>query len=330
MGTYCGCAIIDESTVGVVEYLGKYDRIIYPGCNFINCFLESVSHRPSLRLESTNVQIETVTSESLSITVTIGIQYQIDCGNISVNRNDDVSIELSERDEKSGLLKNTKRVSYQNPSVPMPSYADSIYKATYSTRDPLAQISQFINSYFRTISCNHTMKELFNSKNKLANELELYLNKEMNKYGYVIHRALIIDIDPPAQVKQTMNLVLESQNKRDAMVNAAKAEKETMILKAEGLAETRRLEGEGLALQRRALADGLKHSVTHLCGKEAELDPNELTKTIITMQYIDMLNQAAANKGNTFIMQCYPTGGTGLEEQVRSALLSVKDTPKDV
>jgi regulator of protease activity HflC (stomatin/prohibitin superfamily) len=179
------------------------------------------------------------------------------------------------------------------------------------------------------------MSELFESKNKLSNDLQTYINEEINQYGYFIKKALIMDIDPPDSVKQTMNLVLESQRKREAavttataereaMILKAQAEKETMILRAQANAETRRLEGEGLAAQRQALMNGLKASMNTLCDKDVQLDPNELTNTILTMQYIDMLSQAANNKNNTFIMQCHPNGVNSIEDQVRIANLSSK------
>jgi regulator of protease activity HflC (stomatin/prohibitin superfamily) len=105
------------------------------------------------------------------------------------------------------------------------------------------------------------MKELFLSKQKLSGELLTLLNKEMNPYGFIILNAIILDIEPPKEVKETMNMVLSSQNKREAMINQAKAEKEAAILKAEGLCETRRLEGLGLASQRQSLVNGLKESI---------------------------------------------------------------------
>jgi len=325
MGSYLGCAIIKESTVGMIENFGKFDRIVYPGCNCINCFTEKLAYTPSLKVETSNIKIETVTKESLSVTITVGIQYKINNENIELVDNLEFrkdEVQLDNLSEKSNLLTNKKYGGYQNSNV-IHSILDSpIYKATYLTKSPISQISQFINSYFRTISCNHTMKDLFNSKNKLSNELEQILNKEMNKFGYIICKALIIDIDPPDSVKQTMNLVLASQNKRDAMLNDAEAQKAAAILHAEGIAETRRLEGIGLSQQRQALVDGLKQSVNGLCGEQAKLDPNELTSTIITMQYIDMLNTAATSGKNTFILQCNPGAASNVEDQVRTAILS--------
>ena len=31
------CTVIRESNIGVVESFGKYDRMIEPGCNYLNC-----------------------------------------------------------------------------------------------------------------------------------------------------------------------------------------------------------------------------------------------------------------------------------------------------
>ncbi len=328
MGVCLGCAIIDESTVGLIENFGRFDRIIYPGCNFINCITESIAHKQSLQLTTTNIKIETVTKESLSVVITVGIQYKINNENINVLHNLEVDgdeIHLEHLGENSNLLHNNRKQykSYQNSNAIESILDNPIYKATYLTKSPEKQMDQFINAYFRTISCNHTMKELFNSKNKLSNELEQILNKEMNKFGFIICKALIVDIDPPDSVKQTMNLVLTSQNKREAMLNEAQAEKATMILRSEGIAETRRLEGIGLAQQRQALVDGLKQSVTGMCGEQAKIDPHEFTSTIITMQYIDMLHNAATSGKNTFILQCSPNAGTNIEDQVRNAILSV-------
>lgn len=153
--------------------------------------------------------------------------------------------------------------------------------------------------------------------------MEDILNREMIKYGYIIVRVLITDIDPPQHVKESMNQVLESQNKRDAMINQAEAEKKTTILRAEAISEQRRLEGEGLAKQRAALADGLKATLENISG-ESHIDVNTLTPTILTMQYFDMLNNAATRGNNTFILNCNPSAVGDIESQMRNALLTTK------
>ena len=322
MGSCLGCVVIDESNVGVVEVFGKYDRMVYPGFHFLNCFTENVPYRVSLRLKTKNIKIETVTKESLSVVITIGIQYKVNDENINGN---DVELEQTEHSKllSKSYQNNTFNTNNAN-NANNTNNANGIYRSVYSTSNHEEQIIQFTDAYFRDIGCNHTMKELFMSKNKLSDELTNLLNKEMKRFGYIIHRALIMDIDPPNNIKETMNLVLASQNKRDALINEAEAHKRASILKAEGDCEVRRLEGVGLSLQRQALVDGLKQSIHGLCG-EVNLDSTNLTSTIISMQYIDMLNNAATNGKNTFILPSGPSAAVNIEEQMRNAILSTKN-----
>ena len=83
-----GCTSIKESEVASVERFGKYDRIIGSGCHFYNCCTESVRHHTSLRLQSSNLTLETVTKESLSITIKVGIQYKVNDENLKFDSNE--------------------------------------------------------------------------------------------------------------------------------------------------------------------------------------------------------------------------------------------------
>jgi regulator of protease activity HflC (stomatin/prohibitin superfamily) len=354
MGNCLCCVVIDEASVGVVETLGKYDRIFDSGFHCINCFFDKVTYRPSLRLETFDTCIETITKDRISVTIKIGVQYKINNENITpptihpkqieyrLKPKEDNDIELSSYSEKSKkvrrlsnndisetsllMLDNQRQnhgLSYQNAIVPMPSTdTNAIYQAVYKTRNPTGQMIQFIEAYFRGISCNYTMNDLFISKNNFSDELTSILNREMHPYGYIIFKALITDIDPPVGVKKAMNLVSESVNKREAIINNAEAEKSAKILRAEADSEVRRLEGEGLAKQRQALVEGLKQSVTGVCGDSVHMDPQQLTSTIVAMQYIDMIDRVGAQGKHTFIFSSAPNAAKTIEEQVRMAILS--------
>lgn len=351
-------AVIEESNVGIVENLGQFNRLLQPGCHVLNCITEKVKSQASLSLKTMNIKIETVTKDQLSVTILIGIQYMINVDNImppssyntsssslprTLNKSevplDDTIYELKQLkyNEKSRLTSDTSTTTvyhgrgstYQNASILEPSY-DAVYKSSYLTHNHVQQISQFVNSYFRSIGRDYTMEELFKSQNVLSNGLNDLLNTEMYKYGYYVHRVLITDIDPPDNVKATMNMVKESENKRDAMLNDAEAKKKAAILHAEGLAKTRELEGIGIAKQRLAMVNGLKDSVSNMCGQEVQMDSEQLTEIILKMQQIEMLNTAAQTGKNTFIVYCNtPSNGMNsvksTEEQVRDAILSTKE-----
>ena len=297
------CTIIPESKVGVVEYFGKYDRMLYPGFHFLNCCTDNISHIASLQLQIFDVNVETVTKDNVSINIKVAIQGKVNVDALrcdseisekSIKRKKDMNIEL---DEKTTLLSSTSIKNYQNYHNNVEnniiSGEQAIYKSVYASRDTNGQISQLIKCFFRGLCIDYTMKELFVSKNVLSDKLTLFLNEEMYQYGFYIHKALIPDIDPPQEVKDAMNLCLKSQNLRETKINEANAEKTAAILKAEGNSEVRRLEGEGLAKQRKALVGCLKDSVASVCGKDMILNPTELTSTILNIfdyiKYIDAI-----------------------------------------
>lgn len=320
-----GCIVISEATIGAVEYLGKFSEIIEPGFHCLIPCVESLHSVKQTNMQILNTTVETITSESLAIKITVGIQYKIieNESEISIysknntrNNDDNELLHVSQSDKSYKTFSPYQQTDNNN--------IDYKYNAIYLTANPQLQIQQHIETVFREISCGYTMKELFLSKSKVSEHLTMRLNKEMNKFGYMIYRVLIQDIDPPNEVKHTMNLVLSSQNKRDAMINEAEAKKKAAILEAEGMCEVRRLEGVGLANQRKALAEGLAQSISSFGNDPATLNTNELTNIIIKMQQIEMLHTAAHNGKNTFIVTSPDVGSNDLESKMRNALLSVK------
>ena len=371
MGNFLCCAVVPESTVGAIETLGKYDRIVHPGFHCINCCVESVTHRTSLRLGTFSKKLETVTKDRISVTIMVGVQYKVNHENIMpIGASEIQSKKISPAQRKSKYLvdddmpmaideirlemspvrsrsidslevlgessklmgkrevTSVTRGSYQSTHSLPPSYSPvgttdtSIYKAIYLTSNPIGQMEQFIEAYFRGISCDYTMNELFVSKSELSDNLTSILNKEMNPYGYIIHRALISDIDPPKSVKEAMNLVSESVNQRAAKINQAEADKAAAILRAEANADIRRLEGEGIAKQREAIAQGFRNSVG--IKDDDAIDSLKLMSVMLTTQYMDMLDKIGATGKNTIIMSAAPNAAQTIEEQMRMAILSTK------
>lgn len=350
MGNCLCCAIVGESSLGVVEELGKFSRILDPGFYCINCCFESVAHRPSLMLQQFTTNVETLTKDRISVTIKVGIQYKINYENIvpkklyyesNDNNNDNNDDNEKSCDPISTVNKSKSKsnkninanestlllepISYQSSNIHSSnSESNPVYRATYKTKNPVGQMIQFIEAYFRGIGCDFTMNELFVSKGKLSDKLTDILNKEMFPYGFIISSVRIMDIDPPANVKQAMNMVAESVNKREATINTAEANKVAKILSAEADSEVRRLEGEGIAKQRNAIADGLKGSLIDANGENTELTQKEFMTAMMTYHYIDTLNKIAERGGNTFILSAAADATKSIEEQMRTAILSTQ------
>ena len=74
----CGCFYcISTSEVGVVESLGKYDRLSEPGCHCINPCVESLSGRLSLRLQAVQARVDTKTLDNAIVVVNASIHYKV-------------------------------------------------------------------------------------------------------------------------------------------------------------------------------------------------------------------------------------------------------------
>lgn len=71
------CACVEQSTVGVVERCGKYNRLVGPGLNWVFCCVgDRISGNVSLRIQSLSVTVETKTNDNVFVKVVVSLQYQ--------------------------------------------------------------------------------------------------------------------------------------------------------------------------------------------------------------------------------------------------------------
>lgn len=74
----CGCCFcISTAQIGLVESLGKYDRLAEPGCHCLNPCTESLSGRLSLRLQACEAKVDSKTSDNAIVVVSASIHYKV-------------------------------------------------------------------------------------------------------------------------------------------------------------------------------------------------------------------------------------------------------------
>merc|ERR1719382_1239904 len=108
-----------------------------------------------------------------------------------------------------------------------------------------------------------TLDEAFERKDEISTAVQDKLVNEMQAFGFQIHKALVTELVPNAEVVQSMNEINKQKRLRDAAVMAAEAEKTKVVKAAEAAADAAQLQGEGIARQRKAIIDGLRDSITH-------------------------------------------------------------------
>jgi regulator of protease activity HflC (stomatin/prohibitin superfamily) len=69
--------MVKERTAIVVERLGKFNRILHPGLNFIVPFLDKTSKRINLKIQQMNVHIETKTKDNVFVKLQASVHVQV-------------------------------------------------------------------------------------------------------------------------------------------------------------------------------------------------------------------------------------------------------------
>jgi len=79
----CCCFVtVTESNRGILERLGKFDRIMDPGCHFYLPCLDTVVGTPSLKMQQLIIDTETKTQDNVFVTLHVAVQYNINPENV--------------------------------------------------------------------------------------------------------------------------------------------------------------------------------------------------------------------------------------------------------
>ena len=67
--------VIPQQQMGVVERLGKFNRVIGPGLNFVIPIIEGVAGRESIRVRQLDVPVETKTKDNVFVNLGVSVQF---------------------------------------------------------------------------------------------------------------------------------------------------------------------------------------------------------------------------------------------------------------
>ena len=131
----------------------------------------------------------------------------------------------------------------------------------------------------------------------------------MLNYGFDIIKTLVTDIDPDAQVKDSMNRINASEREKVAAQFEGDAQRILIVERAKAEAESKRLQGQGIADQRREIARGLEDSVKVLNG--VDINSQEASALIVVTQHYDTLQSVgSASNSNLILMPNSPQAGS--------------------
>ena len=146
---------------------------------------------------------------------------------------------------------------------------ESVKRSIYSVNDFELQIVSLARTTLRDVIGNLSLKDANSQRNKINERLQGILQVETHSWGIDIVRTELKEIQPPADVQETMNKVVKAENEkvaaidfatareteadgmRRAQIKAAEGERQAAILSAEGdkLAKILRAEGDAEAIR---------------------------------------------------------------------------------
>lgn len=130
----------------------------------------------------------------------------------------------------------------------------AVKNSVYKVSNFVPQITRLAQTTARNVIGTMPFKDVNSQRNKLNAELKKILKVETMNWGVEILRVELKDINPPEEVQDTMNQVIQAENTKRAAIDFATAaetkadgEKRASIKRAEGEKQMKILIAEGAA-----------------------------------------------------------------------------------
>ncbi len=290
-----GVIIVQQAEVVVIERLGKYDRILESGFNFIIPVLEAPR---AIDWKTTQRGFDGSTYSIIQKRTRIDLREAVyDFPRQNVITKDNVSISIN------ALL----YFQIMNPK-----------SAVYEIQNLPEAIEKLTQTNLRNLVGQLDLDESLVSRDKINQELRAILDEATNKWGVKVNRVELQDIIPPSDIQSAMEkqmkaerdrraAILEAEGLKKSAVLKAEGEKEAAINRAEGEKQSNILRAEGIAQARILEADGEKEAIQRIISALA--DKGQPDKYLIAMKYLETMKTITSGKDNKVVYMPYEATG---------------------
>src|SRR5687767_508875 len=249
--------IVPQSSVLLIERLGRLHRVAQSGLNIIVPFFESPR-----AVYWTNVR-PGVTSIDLR-------EQYIDLPPQPVITRDNVTI-------------NVDSVVYWMITDPI--------KAVYEINDLVGSLVLLTFTGMRSVMGEMDLDHTLSSRDQINSKLRLILDEATDKWGVKVTRVDVKNISPPEDVRLTMEkqmtaernrraLILQAEGEKQAAITRAEGEKQAAITRSEGEKESAILQADGAAQARLKSASADAQAIAQIAQSIGNAE--ETTKYLIT------------------------------------------------
>lgn len=243
--------IITPNNIRTVEFLGRYDRVLRQGLNFIIPFIETTKAQ-ALYKRNFPVDVEGVTSDNVTAYIGLNVIYYVE-------------------DDKNDTVDGV------------------IYKSIYSIDDARTMMKSTIDEQLRAMIVTFSHKDIFGKREEIGEQIEERLRVRLAGFGYKLDSIQVRDVKLEASVMAAMNKVVETQKLKEAATNEGEAEKIMKVKQAEAEKESKILLGEGMAGQRTKIAEGFKEAVDMIKTADSSLTAEKVLQFLLDSSRIETL-----------------------------------------
>ncbi|MBA2494932.1 MAG: SPFH/Band 7/PHB domain protein [Acidobacteria bacterium] len=256
--------IVPQSSVLLIERLGRFHRVAASGLNIIVPFFEAPR-----AFYWTNVR-PGITSIDLR-------EQYIDLPPQPVITRDNVTI-------------NVDSVVYWMITDPI--------KSVYEVNDLVGGIVQLTITGMRSVMGEMDLDHTLSNRDQINAKLRLILDEATDKWGVKVTRVDVKNINPPEDVRITMEkqmtaernrraLILTAEGDKQAAITRAEGEKQAAITRSEGEKESAILQADGAAQARLKSAAADAQAIAQIAQSIGNAE--QTTQYLITSRYIESL-----------------------------------------
>src|SRR5262249_1818336 len=177
-------------------------------------------------------------------------------------------------------------------------------RATYEVQNLRWGIDQLTLSALRNVIGALDLDHTLTSRDTINTQLRAALDVATQQWGVKVVRVELKNINPPEEIRITMEKQMTAERSRRAVVTTAEGEKSSAILRAEGQKQSKIVSAEGEKQAAILAAEGQAAARLRIAEAEAQAlkliaqsigSVSQTPQYLIAKSYLDSLNQIASN-----------------------------------
>ncbi|WP_373426103.1 SPFH domain-containing protein [Paenibacillus radicibacter] len=261
--------IVPQQRVGVIERLGKFNRLLHPGLNIVIPVIDQVRKYHDLRIQQANVPPQTViTKDNVQVQIDTIIFYQV----------------VGPEQATYGISDYVYGVRNISTATMRQIIGKLELDETLSGREKISlEIRVALDEATEKWGVRIERVEVIDIKPPI--DIQEAMDKQMKAERS--KRAIVLEAEAAKQ-----DMILRAEGDKQSKILKAEGDKEARIREAEGLGQAQELEAVGQAKAIRAVAEAERNRIEML--KEAGLDESILTYK--SFEALQEMSKGPANK----------------------------------